>query len=213
MPLFAYKLFPPRPTFPADLTPEEGANMGQHVASVTERADEGSAVDFGAVHDPAQKRTISPLLLAAVLAVAALIAVGGASAQRSSNFNYVVHNAGLAYLTKGGLSTRFPGSLKTGDQIFARDLLYQGSKKIGYDNESCTVTFDNNDLCRVLSVFAGKGTLESTWIWINRNSSPLGPTHFSGVMDGGTGSFEHLSGQFDATALPDGRVHISVRLS
>jgi len=53
MPIFAYKLFGPRPSFPMDITPEEAAIMGEHVAYWTERAREGAAVAFGPVHDPA----------------------------------------------------------------------------------------------------------------------------------------------------------------
>ena len=158
------------------------------------------------------KRTAYALLLAVALAAGALTAGSEASTHRSSAFTYLVRNAGSAYLTKSGLSTSFPGTLQTGDQIFARDTLLHGSTKIGYDNETCTVTFDNNDLCRVLSVFTGKGEVESTWIWIDRNSSAYGPSQFSGIIDGGTGSFQHANGQFDATALPNGAVRITARL-
>jgi hypothetical protein len=158
------------------------------------------------------KRTAYALLLAVALAAGALTAGSEASTHRLSTFTYLVRNAGTAYLTKSGLSTSFPGTLQTGDQIFARDTLLHGSTKIGYDNETCTVTFDNNDLCRVLSVFTGKGEVESTWIWIDRNSSAYGPSQFSGIIDGGTGSFQHANGQFDATALPNGAVRITARL-
>src|SRR5262245_23450739 len=116
------------------------------------------------------KRTAYAAILAAAVATGALAASGEASTPHPSSFTYVVRNAGSAYLTKTGLSASFPGALQTGDQIFTRDTLLQGSTKIGYDNETCTVTFDNNDLCRVVSVFLGKGETESTWLWINRNS-------------------------------------------
>src|SRR5262249_4320892 len=122
------------------------------------------------------KRTAYAALLAGVVAAGLLAAGSEASTHPSSSFTYIVPNPGTAYLTKAGLSTSFPGTLQTGDQIFTRDDLFQGSTKIGYDNETCTVTFDNNDLCRVLSVFAGKGDVESTWLWVNRNSSELGPS-------------------------------------
>src|SRR6516162_6462450 len=158
------------------------------------------------------KRTAYAALLAAAVVAGALTAGGDASTHHSRSLTYIVRNAGTAYLTKTGLSTSFPGTLQTGDQIFARDTLLHGSTKIGYDNETCTVTFDNNDLCRVLSVFTGKGEVESTWIWIDRNSSAYGPSQFSGIIDGGTGSFEHANGQFDATALPNGAVRITARL-
>src|SRR5262249_21692662 len=158
------------------------------------------------------KRTALAALVVVAAAAAALTAASEASTHRAS-FTYLVRNTGTAYLTKTGLSTSFPGTLETGDQIFTRDILFQRPQKIGYDNETCTVTFDSNDLCRVLSVVPGKGDVESTWLWINRNSSQLGPSHFSGIIDGGTGSFEHANGQFDATALPNGTLRITARLS
>ena len=158
------------------------------------------------------KRTAYAALLAAAVVAGALTAGSDASTHPSRSLTYIVRNAGTAYLTKTGLSTSFPGTLQTGDQIFARDTLLQGSTKIGYDNETCTVTFDNNDLCRVASVFTGKGETEATWLWINRNSSQYGPSHFTGVIDGGTGSFEHATGQFDATTLPNGTLRITATL-
>jgi len=53
MPIFAYKLFSPRPTFPGDMTTEEGATMAAHVSYWTKKAEQGTAVAFGPVHDPA----------------------------------------------------------------------------------------------------------------------------------------------------------------
>jgi hypothetical protein len=159
------------------------------------------------------KRITCAALLVATVA-AGLLATGGvASTHPAPTLTYTVRNAGTAYLTKAGLSTSFPGTLQTGDQIFARDTLLQGSKQIGYDNEQCTVTFDNNDLCRVVSVFPGKGHVEATWLWINRNNSPAGPSQFSGIIDGGTNGFANTKGQFVATVLPNGTLSITAKLS
>jgi hypothetical protein len=51
---YAFKLFPPRPSFPADITDDEAAIMAEHVAYWTELLNAGIAVVFGAVADPAQ---------------------------------------------------------------------------------------------------------------------------------------------------------------
>ena len=155
------------------------------------------------------------VLLAVILAViaGALSARGIASTHGQRTLSYSVRNAGIAYLTKAGLSTTFPGVLETGDQIFARDFLYDGSTKIGYDNETCTVTFDNNDLCRVVAAFTGKGEIESTWLWMNRNGSLYGPKHFNGIVDGGTGRFAQSHGEFHATTLQDGSLRITARIN
>jgi uncharacterized protein len=42
----------PRPTFHLDMTPDERAVMGQHVAYWTEKATQGIAIVFGPVMDP-----------------------------------------------------------------------------------------------------------------------------------------------------------------
>jgi len=50
---FAYKLVPPRPTFAMDQTDTEAAVMADHVAYWTNLRDQGAAVAFGPVLDPA----------------------------------------------------------------------------------------------------------------------------------------------------------------
>lgn len=51
---YAFKLFPPRPTFPADITGDEAEIMAEHVAYWTELLNAGTAVAFGAVADPTE---------------------------------------------------------------------------------------------------------------------------------------------------------------
>jgi uncharacterized protein YciI len=53
MPHYFCKLTPPRPGFPADITPDEAALMGTHAAYWRARMDEGAVVVFGPVSDPA----------------------------------------------------------------------------------------------------------------------------------------------------------------
>lgn len=50
---YLYKLLPPRPTFAADMTDEERAIMGQHVGYWQQQLDNGTALVFGPVNDPA----------------------------------------------------------------------------------------------------------------------------------------------------------------
>ena len=50
---FLYKLIPPRPTFDQDMSENEGAIMGRHVAYWQELAERGTAIVFGPVSDPA----------------------------------------------------------------------------------------------------------------------------------------------------------------
>jgi hypothetical protein len=124
----------------------------------------------------------------------------------------LVQNRGIEYLTSSGSSQPFPGTLLAGDRIPSRDALLQGTRQVGYDNEPCTVTFDNNDLCQTIVVLAGKGQLEATWLWIGRNTSQYGPRRFTGVIDGGTGAYGHAKGQFTATTLPNGELRLTATL-
>ena len=50
---FLYKLIPPRRTFDRDMSEAEAAIMGRHVAYWQELAEQGTAIVFGPVGDPA----------------------------------------------------------------------------------------------------------------------------------------------------------------
>lgn len=52
MAYFFYKLIPPRSTFPADMTPEEGGLMQRHAAYWRDWMDRGHVIAFGPVADP-----------------------------------------------------------------------------------------------------------------------------------------------------------------
>lgn len=49
---FLYKLTPPRPTFPGDITPAEADLMRGHVAYWAEHMTAGRVIAFGPVADP-----------------------------------------------------------------------------------------------------------------------------------------------------------------
>jgi hypothetical protein len=50
--LYLYKLTPPRPTFPAQMTPEEGAAMQRHFGYGNDQMERRAALVFGPVADP-----------------------------------------------------------------------------------------------------------------------------------------------------------------
>lgn len=50
--VFLCRLLGPRPTFPADMTPDEAAVMGEHAAYWTKHLEAGTALAFGPVLDP-----------------------------------------------------------------------------------------------------------------------------------------------------------------
>jgi hypothetical protein len=154
-------------------------------------------------------------LSTALAAGAAVVAVFVGTAQGAgtpSTLSFVVQNHRTEYVTAAGPTSVFPGRLQTGDRILSRDSLLARGRMIGYDNELCTVTFDDNDLCQTSLVLPGKGQIQASWLWIDRNASTFGPPHFSGVIDGGTGTFANAKGQFRASLLPTGGLEIATTL-
>jgi uncharacterized protein len=53
MAAYVFRLFGPRPSFPADMTPEEASVMDEHVQYWRALTREGTAVAFGPVADAA----------------------------------------------------------------------------------------------------------------------------------------------------------------
>ena len=136
-------------------------------------------------------------------AVWASTALGAAAAPTLS---FVARNRGLEFVTASGSTSVYPGHLQIGDRIFSRDALVQGTRTVGYDNELCTVTFDNHELCQVTVVLPGKGQIQANWLWTDW------PSGFTGLIDGGTGSFATAKGQFTATGLRNGELRITATL-
>jgi uncharacterized protein len=61
MPHFLYKLIPPRPTFPGDMTDEEGAIMQEHFGYWAGLIAERCVVVYGPVMDPSGSYGIAVL--------------------------------------------------------------------------------------------------------------------------------------------------------
>ena len=60
---FLFRLIPPRPSFPFDMTEDERETMSEHVGYWSSLVREGKALAFGPVHDP-----VSPYGIGIVLA-------------------------------------------------------------------------------------------------------------------------------------------------
>jgi hypothetical protein len=151
-------------------------------------------------------------LVVLVLAVGGWSARGALGAGAPTSLTYLIQNNGTAYGTASGLTSVFPWHLRTGDRIFSRDRLLRAGEPARYDNEVCTVTFDNNDFCQTTLVLNGQGDLEVSWLWVGRNTSAYGPARFDGIINGGTGAYAHASGVFEATVLPTGTLQVRVTL-
>jgi hypothetical protein len=150
------------------------------------------------------RRLIIPLAVTATAAAAFVSTALGANHRPA--LSLVTQTRGTEYVTPTGSTSVFPGRFQVGDRILARDALFQGTHSVGYDNELCTVTFDNHDICQVVLVLPGKGQIQASWLWTHW------PSNFSGVIDGGTGAYSHATGQFAATVLRNGGLKVTATL-
>jgi uncharacterized protein YciI len=64
MKCYFLKLIPPRPTFPADISPREAELMGQHAAYWRQLLDQDRAIAAGPVLDPAGTYGVALIRLA-----------------------------------------------------------------------------------------------------------------------------------------------------
>jgi hypothetical protein len=142
-----------------------------------------------------------------VAAAAAVLVSTALGARPTPTLSLVLRNRGLEFVTASGPTSVYPGHLQIGDRIFSRDALSQGTRSVGYGNELCTVTFDNHELCQETVVLPGQGQLQATWLWTDW------PSGFTGVIDGGTGTFARAKGEVTATPLAGGALKLTVTLN
>ena len=147
------------------------------------------------------------ITLIAVAAGAVVFVSTALGAKSTPTLSLVAYNRGLEFITASGSTTAYPGHLQIGDRIFARDALTQGNRPVGYDNEQCTETFDNHELCQDTIVLPGKGHIEANWLWTDW------PSGFTGAIDDGTGTFAHATGQFKATPAAGGVLKLTATLN
>jgi hypothetical protein len=143
----------------------------------------------------------------AIAAAAAVFVSTALGARPRPALSLVLHNRGLEFVTPSGSTPVYPGHLQVGDRIFSRDALMRGDSYVGYDNELCTVTFDNHELCQATVVLPGKGQIEANWLWTDW------PSGFTGTIDGGTGAFAHAKGEFTTTPLAGGALKLMATLN
>jgi uncharacterized protein len=83
---FAYKLIPPRPSFPADMTHTEAAIMQDHFVYWQKLLSQGAAVVYVPVADPAGARGLARVEAGTADEVRALRAADPAVASGMSSF-------------------------------------------------------------------------------------------------------------------------------
>jgi hypothetical protein len=139
----------------------------------------------------------------------------GASAQFADarEPSIVLHRTNLLFVAASGSTSPYPtGPLAPGDRVLGRDDIYQQRSDIGSDYEVCTVSFSLNVLCDDMVNITNVGQLHVTWSFQWPATGTTGPTSWSGVVDGGTRSYQDAVGSFQAQALPDQDVNITLHL-
>ena len=69
------------------------------------------------------------------------------------------------------------------------------------------MSFENQWICQATAVLPGRGQIVASWLL------PHWPSGFTGVIDGGSGTFAHVRGQFTATELAGGALKFSATLN
>jgi hypothetical protein len=165
---------------------------------------------------------VRALLVSAVGATALLAAgCGASSAVRSpspvvpaTELSIVVHPTHLEFITPTGTSTPFPtGPLPAGSRVLGTDDLVAADAVVGHDYEACTVSFDLHVLCDDILSFTGKGDLHAAWTFQWPASGTTGPASFDGIVDGGTGAYHNVRGDFHAQTLPNQDIQITGTLN
>ena len=99
MKYFLYKLIPPRPTFPQDMTELERKLMQQHVAYWKDLADRRIAIVFGPVSDPRGTYGLA-ILEVEDETVVNNISANDPAIKADSGFRYEVHSMSEPILRK-----------------------------------------------------------------------------------------------------------------
>lgn len=87
---FLYKLIPPRPTFPSDMTEDEGAIMQEHFGYWGKLISERRAVVYGPVMDPKGTYGVAVVEVEDE-AAAQRIAEGDPAIRSDAGFGFEVH--------------------------------------------------------------------------------------------------------------------------
>jgi hypothetical protein len=143
----------------------------------------------------------------------ALLIATTSSAGANFKFSFTEHmtNAEFAIGASAPSVTPPRSALSPGDRIISRSDLLQGSTKIGFDNVVCTVTFNDNLLCDVVSSFTNKGDIHATAL-LRGGASANGTGAFDAVVDGGTFAYRNAHGDAHGVTLPNGDNQINVNL-
>jgi hypothetical protein len=161
---------------------------------------------------PMLTRTRIALGALATIAVAGGTA-GAAAAQASAHgpgqLTIVSQLTAIRFFSNSGPIKGWPTKpLVPGDRIIGQDRILQNGKPAGHDNEVCTLSFHRDVLCQDIVVLNGQGDLQASWT-LQWPTGHRGPSHFDGVIDGGTSRFAAAHGSFRAVTLHNGDLRIT----
>ena len=144
-------------------------------------------------------------LLVAAIAVAApvLIMTNVGAAGATFEFTFTSHPTNFEAIIGGHATVNPSAQPGPGDTFIIRDDLLEGTTNVGFDNVTCTVTFNDNLLCNAVFAFTGKGDLMGTAL-LRGGAGGNGPSVFDGAIEGGTFAYRNAHGDVHITTQPSG---------
>jgi hypothetical protein len=149
-------------------------------------------------------KKVLALLLALVIGGGVVVAVTATQAGASSEFTAVGHITNTAFVTAKGTSLVPSGPLVPGDRLVVRADILQNGAVVGYSEDGCTVTFNDDVLCEGIDALTNRGDLHFSAL-LRGAVGPSGlPKVFDLIIDGGTFAFHNAHGSAHVVVLPNG---------
>jgi hypothetical protein len=149
------------------------------------------------------KRRLALFVAALFVAAPAVVMLQSTQAGATIEFGFTEHPTNAEFVINGQKTLQPTAPPGPGDVIVFREDLLQGSTNIGYDNGTCTVTFNNNAFCVAVFAFTNKGDITVTALL--RNGAMEGqPAVFDAAVTGGTFAYRNAHGDGHAVNQPNG---------
>jgi hypothetical protein len=148
-------------------------------------------------------RKILALLAALVVGGGITLAVTASQAGASSEFTLGSHLTNVEFITaQAGPSTSLPTSpMVPGDRLITRDDLAQSGSPVGHLEAMCTVTFNNEFMCKSNFALTNRGDLHAAFLARASQPGVFGfPTVYDLIVDGGTFAFHNAHGSAHVVA-------------
>jgi len=142
------------------------------------------------------KRRLALLVAAVAVAAPALVILNSAQAGATTRFSFTEHLTNIEAVINGQ-RTLTPMTLPgPGDTFLFRADLLQNGTVVGFSNNVCTETFNQNAICNTVFAFTNRGDLMGTAL--TRGV----PTVYDEAITGGTFAYRNAHG--DAHAVVNG---------